>query len=513
VPTSSRRAQPCALHSVPAAYAESRDVTRGGGTVMKLLKVRGTFGRAALCLSFSSVGLLLASCSEDDDPVTTTTSNTLQKGLPFAEPPELVSEAGVLEAQLTAAPGELDVSGMKVRGEAFNGTFVGPTLRARPGDQMRVDLKNEIDQHTNIHYHGFHVDPGGKSDNVFRHIAPGETADYVIDLPETHEPGIYWYHSHMHFDSESQVFQGLSGMILIGDTRELLPERFRGIKRRLFGLKDLQVENGAIIAENIDSNAPTIRTVNGLVEPVLEVRPGATEVWDLANISADIFYDVAISGVPMLVIGEDGTPVEETFTAEDLVLPPGKRFEVLVQLENAGNFTLKTLAYDQGGDQYPETPLVQVKVTGDEVASIAPLGEGFALAAPDPLLEQNEVAARRTWTFTEDEETSSFFINGKEFDPERVDVTPVLGTVEEWTLRNDTSEQHPFHIHVNDFKVLSVGGKPYDAHGRQDTVTLPPGQDVKVRIPFQDFTGKFVFHCHILAHEDHGMMAVVDVQE
>jgi suppressor of ftsI len=477
---------------------------------MKLRKMRGTFGRAALCLSF---GLGLAACTEDVD-VTTTKTNAIQKGLPFAEPPELVSENGVLEAELVSAPRELDVSGLKVRGEAYNGTFVGPTMRVRPGDQMRVNLKNELEQHTNIHYHGFHVDPGGKSDNIFRHIAPGQTADYVIDLPATHEQGIYWYHSHMHFDSESQVFQGLSGMILIGDTRELLPERFRAVKRRLFGLKDLQVENGAIIAENIDSNAPTIRTVNGLVEPVLEVRPGATEIWDIANISADIFYDVTLGGVPLLVIGEDGTPVEKTFTAEDLVLPPGKRFEVLVQLENAGNFTFKTLAYDQGGDQYPETPLVQVKVTGDEVfPPIAPLGDGVALSAPDPLLQQNEVAARRTWTFTEDDETSNFYINGKEFDPERVDVAPVLGTVEEWTLRNDTTEQHPFHIHVNDFKVLSVNGKPYDAHGRQDTVILPPGEDVKVRIPFQDFTGKFVFHCHILAHEDHGMMAVVDVEE
>ena len=113
--------------------------------------------------------------------------------------------------------------------------------------------------------------------------------------------------------------------------------------------------------------------------------------------------------------------------------------------------------------------------------------------------------------FTEDDATNQFFINGKQFDPDRVDVEVKLGTTEEWTLRNST-EQHPFHIHVNDFQVISIDGKPYDADGLQDTVRMLPKQDaVVIRIRFTDFTGKFVFHCHILNHEDNGMMAVVEV--
>jgi FtsP/CotA-like multicopper oxidase with cupredoxin domain len=115
--------------------------------------------------------------------------------------------------------------------------------------------------------------------------------------------------------------------------------------------------------------------------------------------------------------------------------------------------------------------------------------------------------------FSEDESTNTFFINDKEFDPDRVDVRPRLGTVEEWTLRNASDEQHPFHIHVNDFQVVSVGGEPYEAHGLQDTVPLLPGNDVVIRTRFADFTGRFVFHCHILNHEDAGMMAVVEVVE
>jgi FtsP/CotA-like multicopper oxidase with cupredoxin domain len=437
---------------------------------------------------------------------------SFEKRLPFVEPPELTSEDGVLDIDLTSAPGDLDVSGNVVRGEAYNGTFVGPTLRIEPGDEIRLALDNQLDQHTNVHFHGFFVSPSGISDNVLRHIPPGETEDYLVQVPSDHDQGVFWYHSHLHFDAESQVFQGLSGAILIGDTRRLLPERFADVPRRLLALKDLQVKDGAIVAANIDSDAPTTRTVNGLVEPEIQIQPGATEVWDIANIGADIFYDVELEGITLLVLGEDGNPVEQTFEASHLVMPPGKRFEVLVTFEEEGDVLFKTRSYDQQGDQYPETPLAHVEVGGESVTTIEPLGEGESLIPEDDLLER-EVVAERTWTFTEDDETSKFYINDKQFDEDRVDVSPTLDTVEEWTLVNDTSEQHPFHIHVNDFKVLSVDGEPYESHGKQDTVILPPKKPVVVRIPFDRFTGKFVFHCHILNHEDHGMMALVDVVE
>ena len=363
-----------------------------------------------------------------------------------------------------------------------------------------------------MHFHGFHVSPSGNSDNVLRHIAPGETGDYLVQVPENHDQGVFWYHSHQHHDSESQVFQGLSGTIVIGDTRRLLPERFADVRRRVLALKDLQVEKGAIVAADIDSDAPTTRTVNGLVDPTLEVRPGSTELWDIANISADIFYDVELESMTLLVVGEDGNPVESTWADSHLVLPPGKRLEVLVSFEGAGELAFKTREYDQGGDHYPEVDLMHVSVAGDDVTPITALGEGQSLQMAGDLLER-PIAQKRTWVFSEDDATSNFTINDKEFDPDRVDVSPKLGTVEEWTLENETSEQHPFHIHINDYKVISVDGDTYDASGEQDTVILPPQKPVVVRIPFDDYTGKFVFHCHILNHEDNGMMGLVDVVE
>jgi FtsP/CotA-like multicopper oxidase with cupredoxin domain len=193
-------------------------------------------------------------------------------------------------------------------------------------------------------------------------------------------------------------------------------------------------------------------------------------------------------------------------------MPPGKRWEVLVTFPDAVERTFRTLDYNQGGDMYPNAVLAQITSGGRAVEPIDPLPVGTELRPPDPFMDR-PTAAQRLWEFTEDDDAGKFFINGKEFDPNRVDVSPQLGTVEEWTLRNSTMEQHPFHIHVNDFVVVSVGGVPYEARGDQDTVILPPGEDVVVRIPFDDFPGRFVFHCHILAHEDGGMMAVVDVIE
>lgn len=429
--------------------------------------------------------------------------------LPFAEPKELRSRNGVLEVELLSKEVDVDISGVQVRGTVYNGNFVGPTLRLSPGDSLHLKLKNELKQHTNVHYHGMHVSPNGNSDNIFLMIHTGETFDYVLDLPANHDVGTFWYHSHMHMDSESQVFGGLSGVLIVDGLEQRLPAPYRSITQHLFALKDLQVQDGAIISDNINSDAPTVRTVNGLVQPVLDMRPGETQLWRLANISADIYYDAAFAAQPFVVVAEDGSPVEAYWTAYNLIMPPGKRFDVIVRAPSvAGSYFLETTSYNQGGDQYPQDVLVNVNVAGKAVDALPPLTGGIE---PPNGLTTAVVAERREFVFSEDESTNTFYINGKPYDENRIDADPKLGTVEEWTIRNATGEQHPFHIHVNDFKVLSVNGVPYQANGEQDTVILPPGGEVVIRTAFLDFTGKFVFHCHILAHENGGMMAVVEV--
>jgi FtsP/CotA-like multicopper oxidase with cupredoxin domain len=469
-----------------------------------------------IALELSLVCVFGMSCDDSDDTTSSGSSaNTAaqewehSEGLTFKEPDEIRGRDGVVDVQLESRERDVQISGGEVRGTVYNDAFVGPTLRVSPGESLHVNLLNGLTQHTNIHYHGMHVSPEGDSDNIFLMIDPGDSHDYTVDVPADHDVGTFWYHSHMHMDSESQVFGGLSGVLIVDGLENLLPEEYRDIEQHVFALKDLQVKDGAIVADNIDSNAPTVRTVNGLVEPKLTIRPGETQLWRLANISADIYYNAGFAAQPFVVIAEDGNPVERPWTAYNLIMPPGKRFDVIVRApRDTGDYTLETVSYNQGGDHYPRSTLVRVDVRGTAMDELPPLTQG--LVEPDNLLDA-EIAEHREWTFTENDRNNTFAINGKSFDPNRVDVQPKLGTVEEWTIRNQTSEQHPFHIHVNDFKVLSVNKVPYTSHGEQDTVVLPPHGEVVIRMAFLDFTGKFVFHCHILAHEDGGMMAVVDV--
>jgi FtsP/CotA-like multicopper oxidase with cupredoxin domain len=290
-----------------------------------------------------------------------------------------------------------------------------------------------------------------------------------------------------------------------------MPARLRGIADHVFALKDFQVDSkGEIPASDIDSDAPTIRTVNGQVDPTLTMRPGETQLWRLANIGADIWYRLQLQGFTFHVVAEDANPVDQVWSADELLLPPGKRYDVLVQAgDRAGTYALRTLKYSTGpaGDTYPTVEMAQVHVTGSPTAKLALPVQ----MAPLDDLGKDPIAMRRTFDFSENTNTNQFFINGKEFDPNRVDAAVRLGTTEEWTVTNTSQEQHPFHIHVNDIQVMSVNGVPYDAKSWQDTVVLPVGGTVVMRMRFRTFTGMYVFHCHILNHEDHGMMGVVNV--
>jgi suppressor of ftsI len=263
------------------------------------------------------------------------------------------------------------------------------------------------------------------------------------------------------------------------------------------------------VTRNINSDAPTTRTVNGLVDPVLHVRTNQTQLLRLANISADIWYRLRLDAARFSVIAEDANPVGRVWTAEELLLPPGKRYDVLVRWPHPGTYRLRTLRYNTGptGDTYPERRLATVRVAGNPAADVQrPRSLG-----PLPRFQHDRVRRVRYLTFSENAAGTKFFINGRQFDSTRINEVVKLGTNEEWVIRNVAREQHPFHIHVNDFQVISIDGKPYRARSLQDTVPLPAGGVVRIRMRFRNFLGAYVYHCHILAHEDAGMMGIVDV--
>lgn len=435
-------------------------------------------------------------------------------GLPFAQPLQLHARRGVLRVELTAERGMIDVSGSRVIAQPFNGRLIGPTLRVRPGDTIEATIKNAIDQDTNIHWHGLHVRPTGISDNVFRVFKPGQTVKSIVRLPLDHAPGTYWYHVHLHGLTEGQVMGGLSGLLVVEGLEDLLPRPLRGVKQRQLAIRNLQTEGDAVVTdgEQIDPTRPSALLVNGLLLPRLSLRSGETQLWRIANIGSDLFYDVALERHVMTVIAEDGSPVWRTRRASHLVLAPGKRYDVLVTGSRPGRYAFKTRDYDEGFQDDTRADLAHVTVTGPAATGRRP-ALPRRLDTPAGPIGRRPVLRRRTFVFSFGSgRTFRALINGQQFNPRQTNVAPILGSVEEWTLMNPSDEDHPFHIHVNAFQVMSVNGRRVRATGLQDVVVIPKnGGHVVIRNPFDDFTGHYVFHCHILGHEDAGMMKTVDV--
>jgi suppressor of ftsI len=464
--------------------------------------VPALFGLVALAVAAPSAGAALVP----------TTFPTVQ-GQPFAEPSVLASRSGVLRIGLRVSATTYAVGGTPIRGQAYDGSFIGPTLRIRPGDRIVMRFHNELREPTNIHFHGFHASPSGISDNVLRVIPARSTVPVVVRIPRDMAPGTYWYHSHEHGISEDQVMDGLSGVIVVEGEKFYLPRTLRGVTEHVFALKDLQVKGGAALTRNIDSGKPTTRTVGGQVDPRLRIRPGETQLWRLANISADIWYRLHAKGLRFRLVGQDANPTERLVARRTLLLPPGKRYDVLVQGPRAGLYRLRTLRMTTGpaGDRYPARTLATIVSAGTPRTPAALPARQRLPTLVRPRFASEHVDRRRSIVFSESANGNSFFVNGKQFNHDRVDELVRLGDLEEWTIRNTSREQHPFHIHVNDFQVMSINGRRVRANSLQDTVPLPVRGRVVIRLRFTQFTGRFVFHCHILNHEDGGMMAVVKV--
>jgi FtsP/CotA-like multicopper oxidase with cupredoxin domain len=413
----------------------------------------------------------------------------------FVEPMQYSSEDGQLTVTLQAMADETTT----IARMGYNGMTPGPTLKIRQGDTVRVALVNALPEMTNIHVHGLHVSPSGNSDNIFLHIEPGQTFNYEYTIPADHPPGIYWYHPHPHGHTAMQVLNGLAGAIIVEGGLDDLPE-LSGLRERLMLLQ------GPLAAQD----RTALHLVNGQERPTVTIQPGETQRWRIANISANQFYNLQLVGHQFHCIATDGNPLSELETQDLLLLGPGERAEVLVQGGAAGIYELRSLAWapDIPSQTQEQVTLVTVVSGGDPVEPM----ELPTTLLPMRDLSDAELAGRRDITFKESSTGPAFNIDGKAFVMDRVDQVVKLDTVEEWTVRNESPEWHPFHIHVNDYQVMSVNGSPIRPRW-EDTSLIPPHGEFVMRTHFKDFTGRFVYHCHILSHEDAGMMATIEVVE
>jgi len=524
-------------------------------------------------LSVLAVGLMLVltACGKSNEDASDAAKQQWKPGPggPLSEPHQInrkvVGGEGVLDVTLTATTQKIKVSGTLVGARPFDGkandppfepSLDGPTLNIEAGDTIRVTFVNKLGKGrlTNIHYHGLQVSPLGHSDNVFRKMADGKTYESVVKVPTTHPSGTYWYHAHFHSDSDSQVMGGLSGLLIIKGSEQRLPEAWRDVPQRQMALRDIQVPKDTdTIADNdeIDPGEASFRFVNALYQPTLKMKSNRYEIWRLANIGSDVFYEIALDKHKLAVIAEDGLAVWKVVQKDKLLLPPGKRFDVLVRGGKAGKYQLLSLPHAQSEQVSDDTQeLVDVKVPKrPEILATLTVEKGSgpvspagrlptSLADPTPIRREEVDVVRKPFVFsykTKAQGAPSFqaVIDNVQFDDRMIPpVSPILDTVEEWHLQNATTDDHPFHIHVNDFFVVSVNGKRYPANSRQDTVIIPkqtqapskmvdgkkvPGElingEVVIRTRFKQFTGWFVYHCHILSHEDIGMMATIQVRK
>ena len=383
-----------------------------------------------------------------------------------------------------------------------------------------IHLINDLKQPTNLHTHGFHVSPSGHSDNVFVRINPGRSFTYSYHIPYDNPPGSYWYHPHLHMFVERQIFAGLAGPIVIEGGLDTLPS-LRQFPQRWIFLTSTEVKNGKTVPVDKAAGPRTPIYVNGVLNPTLKIQPGQIQRWRICNANADRIVELSLAGQPFQVLAEDGTTLDRPLTVRKLLIGPSSRRDVLVRGGRPGNYALKALPFEQfpgandvkKGGWRPNQTLLTVRSTGPAEDDRFPTGTlNHPRYLPD--LRGKHIDRYRTIVFSEMKTSptnTNYLLNGKMFDPNRIAVTMKLGSIERWTLVNTNVEWHTFHIHINNFQVISIAGKRVPYVDYQDNVAMPPKSKIVILMRPTDYTGKFVMHCHVTFHEDHGMMAAVQV--
>jgi FtsP/CotA-like multicopper oxidase with cupredoxin domain len=434
----------------------------------------------------------------------------------FYEPEVRSSANGFLSTTLRASTVPTIARGESIISSVYEGTFPGPTLKIRPGDFLRVELINDLAEETNIHVHGLHVSPLTPGDNVLLHVPPGQRFTYEYTIPTDHPGGTYFYHPHRHGLASSQNFKGMGGLIIIEGDIDRIPG-IAGLPERSLVLQRTVVQNGAIpdLAPNKGVGSGEV-LVNGAQTPIMFIRPGETQRWRLLNSTVSSLWSIQIEGHPMTLIAQDGNTLAQATTVDSMFLSTAQRRDVLIQGGRPGVYQV-TYQDLQGpfGSPPPPVPFAYLVVTG---AAMDPQPLPTTLL-PFVDLRNLPVDRQRSITFqiignpaATTFEGQGFVIDGQAFDPNRVDQFADLGATEEWTVNNASALFHPFHIHINPYQVTKVNGQPYEALSYEDTTPVPPnGGSITFRTRFLDFPGTWVFHCHILGHEDGGMMGIIQV--
>lgn len=420
---------------------------------------------------------------------------------PILEPTSM--DGNSVTYDLTAQQGKMTfIDDIETNTYGYNGNFLGPVIRLKQGQDVQINVKNELTEPTTFHWHGLEVAGDATDGGPHAVIEPGVTEQVQFTVEQ--QPATLWYHPHPMGYTAKQVYNGLAGLLYIDDENVDLPNDYAVNDFPLI-LQDRTFVDGKIVYEEVANTMSTLGDtvmINGVVNPYLTASREVVRLRVL-NGSNSMQYDLKFDNdLPFQLIATDGGFVNKPETMQSLSLGAGERAEILVDLSKVEGDSL-TLWNN-------EMELLPIRLSGERkvVQYADSLNE---IEMTDELLN-----AEPSKVVTMEGMTKNFLLNGQTFDPERIDFKQEQGVTEVWEIGNVMSDEgamaHPFHIHGTQFLVLSVNGETPDEslQGYKDTVTVYPMQKVRIAVRFPE-KGVYMFHCHILEHEDVGMMGQIEV--
>ena len=434
---------------------------------------------------------------------------------PLAIPPIAATTTDALGEKvidLTAAAGTSSfLPGRRTTTWGFNGAYLGPTIVASRGDMLRVNITNALAEATTVHWHGMHL-PAAMDGGPHQVVDPGETwsPHWRIDQPAA----TLWYHPHLHGETEKHVMMGMAGMVILRDPQEAalnLPREY-GVDDIPVIVQDERFDGDRQFTDStrgfIGAIGDTLM-VNGTVGPYMDVATDVVRL-RLLNASPARVYDFGFSDHRSFdMIASDGGLLTKPARLSGIRLSPGERAEVLVRLTPGEKVTLRSTKPDLGLDSVTggmnagndTLDVLQLRAA----ASLRPLG-----AMPTELVPIERWAPGAA-SVTRAFDLSGHVINEKPMDMGRIDETIEVGTLEQWVVTNSMHAPHSFHVHDVQFQIASIGGSPPppELAGWKDTIYLPPETEFRLLMRFTDYTSRtvpYMYHCHLLTHEDAGMM-------
>ncbi|HRG60061.1 MAG TPA: multicopper oxidase domain-containing protein [Bacteroidia bacterium] len=419
---------------------------------------------------------------------------------------------------------------------AFNtNKFLGPTLIFNKGESISINVTNQISDTTSVHWHGIHL-PAIFDGGPHTPIAPNETWHPSFTIMD--QAATYWYHPHMHMKTAEHVIKGAAGLIIVRDNIEValnLP--------RKYGIDDFPVivqcqqwdDNNQVLPLGMQDS---IVMVNGLRanngNSVYLDAPAQIVRLRLINASGERTFNFGFSGNKTFhQIASDGGLLNNSYSTTRIRLSPGERAEILLDLNNMQGQSIYLMCYGaelpigvQGGPTMPmppwappmDSPLNGINYNIMQINVVAPTSNPIT-TIPNILTNNTVLPVSSANTFREIRFTADsamvmdgpFYFNDSTFNMMRIDYTIPLNSVEVWKLVNETMVAHPFHIHDTQFNILDRNGLPPmpNEAGRKDVVFVLPGDTVRFITKFEDFADTvipYMYHCHILMHEDDGMM-------